>query len=106
MLGAPLDTMTMIHHAEHLARLPGKRVNRTEVPFASSEGMIWRWIEEFDTGDPVVDTLPEDFIERIVTAYLEAAKPPCGLVGRARSVLVSAAELLPFAIDGLEDTAG
>ncbi len=26
MLGAPLDTMTLLHHAEHLATLPAKRV--------------------------------------------------------------------------------
>jgi len=26
MLGAPLDTITLLHYAEHMARIPGKRL--------------------------------------------------------------------------------
>lgn len=106
MLGAPLDTMTLVHHAEHLARLPDKRMNRVEVPFASPEGIVWRWIEEFDTGDPVVDGLPDDFIERIVAAYLATDRGQQGMVGRASSVLVDSADILRFAVAWLGQTAG
>ena len=53
MIGAPWDTMTLLHHAEHLADLPGKRVVRYEVPFATPGGTLWRTVEEFDTADPV-----------------------------------------------------
>lgn len=102
MLGAPLDTMTLLHHAEHLARLPSKRVIRIEAPFATAEGTAWRTIEEFDTSDPVVDTLPENFIEQIVLAYLATGRGRSGTVGQAQSVLVSAADILPFAIDWVE----
>ena len=105
MLGAPLDTMTLIHHAEHLAKLADKRVNRSEVPFASPDGVEWRWIEEFDTSEPVVDRLPENFIEQIVTAFLATGAGRQGSVGNAASVLVNAAEILPFAIRWLEDKA-
>lgn len=53
MVGAPLDTMTLLHHAEHLARIPGKRVIRYEVPFASEGGAVdWRMAEEFNTAHP------------------------------------------------------
>lgn len=106
LLGAPLDTVTLVHHAEHLARLPEKRVIRTEVPFTSPTGVVWRWIEEFDTSDPVVNGLTDDFVERIVTAYLETGRGKQGLVGNAPSVLVDAADMLAFAIDWLETTAG
>jgi aminoglycoside 3-N-acetyltransferase len=27
--------MTLLHHAEHLARIPGKRIRRYEVPLAT-----------------------------------------------------------------------
>ena len=106
MLGAPLDTMTLMHHAEHLARIPGKRVRRTEVPFAAAAGVEWRMIEEYDTADPVVDALPEDFIERIVEAYLATGAGRQGGVGEAPSILVEAADILPFGIAWMERTAG
>ena len=106
MLGAPHDTMTLMHHAEHLARLPGKHVIRTETPFATPSGTTWRIIEEFDTGDPVVDSLPEDFIEQIVTAYIATGKGRQGQVGNAPSLLVDAADILPFGVAWLEKSAG
>lgn len=106
MLGAPLDTMTLIHHAEHLADLPGKHVIHSETPFAGPNGTQWRMIEEFDTGDPVVDALPENFIEAIALAFLAAGHGRRGQVGGAASVLVAAAEILPFAVEWLEAAAG
>ncbi len=106
MLGAPRDTMTLLHHAEHLARLPEKRVIRTEVPFATPEGTVWRIIEEFDTGHPCVAGLPEDFIARIVTDYLATGAGREGEVGQAPSVLVDAADIIPFAVTWLERIAG
>jgi aminoglycoside 3-N-acetyltransferase len=106
MLGAPLDTMTLLHHAEHLAQLPGKRIIRVEVPFATREGTVWRMIEEFDTSHPCVAALPEDFIDRIVTDYLATGASRQGTVGQAPSVLVDAADILPFAIAWMERAAG
>ena len=106
MLGAPLDTMTLLHHAEHLARLPGKRVIRVEVPFATPQGTVWRMIEEFDTSHPCVAGLPENFIERIVTDYLATGAGRQGKVGAADSVLVEAADIVPFAVAWMERVAG
>ena len=106
MLGAPLDTMTLLHHAEHLAKLPEKRVIRVEVPFATPEGTAWRMLEEFDTSNPCVASLPDDFIDRIVTDYLATGAGTRGKVGRASSVLVDAADILLFAIAWMERVAG
>lgn len=58
--------MTLIHHADHLAELPAKRVLRYEVSFASGRKTAWRSMEEFDTTEPVVEGLPENYIEQIV----------------------------------------
>ena len=44
MVGAPWDTMTLVHHSDHLANLPGKRVLRYEVPFATPGGTRWRFV--------------------------------------------------------------
>jgi aminoglycoside 3-N-acetyltransferase len=106
MLGAPRDTMTLMHHAEHLARLPDKHVFRREVPFATPEGAIWRVVEEYDTGDPVVDALPEDFIDQAVSAFVAAGNGAQGRIGDAESLLVDAAAMLAFGVDWLERVAG
>jgi aminoglycoside 3-N-acetyltransferase len=102
MVGAPLDTMTLLHHAEHLARVPGKRIVRQEVPFASPEGTTWRMVEEFDTSDPVVDGLADDYFGAIVEAYLHEGRGNRGQVGDADSVLVEAAPICRFAVKWIE----
>lgn len=102
MVGAPLDTMTLLHHAEHLARLPGKRVVRTETPLATTEGVVWRMIEEFDTSRPIVEGLTDDYFAGIVRAFLDTGGGSEGPVGRAPSVLVEAAPMCRFAVDWLE----
>lgn len=102
MVGAPWDTMTLIHHADHLADLPGKRVLRYEVPFAGEAGTTWRFVEEFDTTEPVVEGLPEDYIERIVAAYVASGGGRQGMVGLAPSLMVDAKPMLAFAVDWLE----
>ena len=103
MLGAPLDTMTLLHHAEHLADLPGKRVLRYEVPLLDDGGRtVWRWIEEFDTSRPVVDGLAEDYFAEVVEAFLATGAGRRGTVGRADSVLVDAAEVVASAVSWLE----
>jgi aminoglycoside 3-N-acetyltransferase len=102
MLGAPLDTMTLLHHAEHLARIAGKRVRRVEVPLAAPGGTQWRMIEEFDTGDPIVEGLAEDYFATIVGAFLANGQGRQGLVGNAPSVLVDAAKITRFAVAWLE----
>lgn len=103
LVGAPLDTMTLLHHAEHLARIPGKRVIRYEVPFATGRDDVrWRMTEEFDTADPVVAGLDEDYFADIVSAFLAEGHGVRGQVGQAQAVLVPAADITHFAVRWLE----
>lgn len=106
MVGAPWDTMTLIHHADHLADLPGKRVLRYEVPFAAGAETAWRIMEVFDTTEPVTEGLPENYIEQIVTAYEASGCDREGTIGFAPSLLVDARPMLAFAIEWLETRAG
>jgi aminoglycoside 3-N-acetyltransferase len=106
MVGTPLDTMTLLHHAEHLAQLPNKRVRRMEVPFATPEGVHWRMVEQFDTSEPVVAGLPDDYFADIVREFLASGQRAQGLVGAAPSVLVKAAPICNFAIEWLERKVG
>jgi len=102
LVGAPLDAMTLLHHAEHLAQIPGKRVIRYEVPFATRGGVEWRMVEEFDTADPFVDGLDDDYFATIVTEFLAGGHGAQGPVGEAPSVLVDAAPITAFAVNWLE----
>jgi len=105
MAGAPLDTMTLLHHAEHLADVPGKRVRRYEAPLRTPEGVAWRMIEEFDTSHPVIDGLADDYFAQVVEAFLATGQGARGLIGAAPSVLVEAAPICAFAVAWLEANA-
>lgn len=102
MVGAPFDTMTLLHHAEHLAAIPGKRVRRYEVPLARPYGVEWRMIEEFNTSHPVVEGLAEDYFDDVVRDFLAAGRGAQARIGDAPSLLVDAAEICAFAVKWLE----
>jgi aminoglycoside 3-N-acetyltransferase len=106
MVGAPLDTMTLLHHAEHLARIPNKRVRRYEVPIVSPDGVRWSMVEEYNTSEPVVPGLPEDYFATIVREFLASGEGAQGMVGEAPSVLVAAVSICAFAVEWLERNAG
>ena len=99
MLGAPLDTITLLHHAEHLASIPGKRIKRYEAPILVAGRPVWRDFEEFDTSHPVIEGLDEDYFATIVAQFPGSRH---GRIGTAASVLVPAADIVAFAIGWLE----
>jgi aminoglycoside 3-N-acetyltransferase len=101
MLGAPLDTMTLLHHAEHLANFAPKRIHRYETPILVDGRKVWRRFEEFDTADPP-DGMPDDYFATIVEDFLATGKGRRGTVGAAPSVLVEAKEIVPFAVAWIE----
>ena len=102
MLGATNDHMTLLHHAEHLADVPNKRVLRIESPFLVNGRTEWRWIEEFNTGVPIVAGLADDYFATIVEDFLATGKGRRGTVGAAPCVLVEAKEIVPFAVSWIE----
>lgn len=102
MAGAPLDTMTVLHHAEHLADISDKRVLRYQAPILIEGRTVWRWFEEFDTGRPVAAGLEDDYFETVVEDFLATGQGQRGLVGHAPSVLVAAAPMVDFAVSWLE----
>jgi aminoglycoside 3-N-acetyltransferase len=98
LLGSDLDQVTLLHLAEHLARLPGKRVVTSEV--ATPEGVLR--LEEFDTSEPVVAGMPPNYFEQVVRAFLASGAGRSGRVGGAEAHLLPAAALVRFAVDQME----
>ena len=102
LLGSPLGTVTVLHYAEHVARLPNKRVIRYREPMLVHGTKQWVEIEEFDTGQPVVPEAPEDYFADLVRGYLDTGKGQSGTVGQAQSYLFDAAELHRYAVEWME----
>jgi aminoglycoside 3-N-acetyltransferase len=98
LLGAPLDTITLLHHAEYHARLRTKRVIRYRCPVLVDDARVWVDVEDFGTGDPHDDYT----LEEIALAYLAEHPARQGRVGDASCYLFPAAALADFAVTWLE----
>ncbi|MBC7172621.1 MAG: AAC(3) family N-acetyltransferase, partial [Polyangiaceae bacterium] len=99
LLGSHFDHVTLLHYAEHVARIPNKRVVQYEV--RATTGSVLD-IEEFDTSGGVVAEMPEAYFERIVRAFVDGGHARSGRVGHATAYLFEAAKLVSFAVDELE----
>lgn len=102
MLGAPLDTITLLHYAENRARLRYKTVVRYSYPVLRDGQKAWIDVEDFYTGDPHDDYS----FEGIAREYLAAGHGQRGKVGDAESYLFDAGDLARYAIEWLEQRFG
>jgi aminoglycoside 3-N-acetyltransferase len=98
MLGAPLDRLTLLHHAENRARLRRKNVIHYQCPIWQQGKKVWVDVEDYATGYAHDDYT----FEQIMLAYLAQGKGRQGRVGQAQSYLFDAADLTKFAIHWLE----
>lgn len=108
LLGAPLDTMTLLHHAEALANAPGKRFVDYEQPIIEQGRRVWRRFHDIDSEEGAFDysaVVPEgrDPFEVIARDMLAAGIGRQGKVGAAESHLFEAAEVIDFATTWMEN---
>lgn len=99
-LGADPDTVTLIHYAENVVDLPGKRRVRRHRMIATSDGPVLRTVETLDDSDGIVDRPgEEDYFVTILQTYLATGRAASSSVGRARSELIDAGDLVQFAVE-------
>ncbi len=98
LLGSHFDHVTLLHHAEHIARLPGKRIVRFAVRGRTGDLLF----EEFDTSSPVVERMPEGYFEEVVRAFVVTGRARVGRVGHATSHVMEASALVSFAVEKME----
>ncbi|WP_406569399.1 AAC(3) family N-acetyltransferase, partial [Burkholderia cenocepacia] len=55
MLGAPLDTITLLHYAENRARMAHKNIVRYQCPILRDGQKVWVDVEDYDTGKEHAD---------------------------------------------------
>jgi aminoglycoside 3-N-acetyltransferase len=102
MLGAPLDTVTLLHHAEAIARVPSKRRVTFTVRLPDGD----RTYTDIDTSSGAFPYeslgLEEDEFAVISRAALDAGVGVSGEVGSASCVLFPAGSLVEFAVGWME----
>lgn len=102
LLGAPLSSVTLLHHAEHLANVQGKQVVRYKMPILQNGNKVWVDLEEFATTGCLPWRGPTDLFEAIVREYIQEGRGSIGNVGAAASYLFDAEDLVAFAVDWIE----
>ncbi|WP_205776024.1 aminoglycoside 3-N-acetyltransferase [Micromonospora tulbaghiae] len=107
LLGAPLDTMTLLHHAEALADVRSKRFVTYEQPILVNGQRVWRQFRDIDSEEGAFDYSTvvrrgvEPF-EAIARDMLSAGIGRQGRVGAADSYLFEAEPVFNFAINWIE----
>lgn len=107
VLGAPLGTITLLHHAEALAEVEGKRRVTYEMPVVLGGQVVWRQFHDIDSAEgafPYSNVLGPDVdeFEVMSTAALDAGAGRSGRVGQADSHLFDAAQLVRVGVEWLE----
>jgi aminoglycoside 3-N-acetyltransferase len=105
-LGAPLESITMLHHAEELADVSEKRSVHYSAPVKSSSGIEWVEINDIDTSRGAFDyaqvTGERDSFEVIAEEALAEQIGREHRIGEGRSVLFDARELVTFGVSWME----
>lgn len=110
MLGAPLDAVTVLHYAEAIAAIPGKRRVTYEMPMLDATGAkVWRLTEEFDSNH-ILDCFAAegamDAVETIARLYVGDGRGRSGQVGLAACHLFDAGDIVAYGKAWLERNFG
>jgi aminoglycoside N3'-acetyltransferase len=105
-LGADLGTVTLLHYAEYLTPISGKRRVRRHRLVAGRDHPELRVVECLDDCDGIVDYPGDDYFEDILRDYLAADSAATGVVGRARSELIEAADIVSFGVTWMTEHLG
>jgi aminoglycoside N3'-acetyltransferase len=109
LLGAGLDAVTVLHYAEVLADIPGKRRVHYEVPVATAAGKAWLSAENYDTNgilDEFASGDGPDAVECIARDYVAHGHGRRGRVGAAPCHLFEARDIVRYGVEWLEQRFG
>ncbi|MCY1005627.1 aminoglycoside 3-N-acetyltransferase [Nannocystis pusilla] len=104
LVGSDLDQVTLLHYAEAVAPMEGKRLAHVRVPVLQGGARVWLDVEEFDTNNGIKDW-PERFFGTIVEGFLAAGLGRSGPIGQATCHLLPARALVDFAVPIMTATA-
>jgi aminoglycoside 3-N-acetyltransferase len=106
MLGAPLETVTLVHHAEAIAEVPGKRRVAYRYPVVEGGERVWKTFSDIDTSEgalPYERIIGEkDYVEYVARSALAAGCGRSGPVGETIAYLFDAPALVEHAVGWIE----
>jgi aminoglycoside 3-N-acetyltransferase len=105
MLGAPLDTVTLVHHAEAVAKVQDKRRVLYRYPVFEGDQRVWRMFSDIDTSEgalPYEHLIAEDYIAYFARSALAAGYGRSGQLGEATAHLFEARPLVEHAVSWIE----
>lgn len=112
MLGAPLGTITMLHHAETISDAPGKRLITHEIPVLVDGKRVWKEYRDIDSSSrgayphERILSSGEDSFEAIAKAALAMGVGSQGSVAAAHCYLFPAKELVAVALAWIQERFG
>lgn len=98
-LGADMDTTTLTHYAEYLARLPNKR--RIRVRYERADGRV-QHIESLDDCEGIVDWPHGDYFTELLRAFIDGGHASVRDIGQCRCELLDARRYVDFAATWME----
>lgn len=104
LLGSDPDQVTLLHYAEAVAPIAGKRTVRIETPLLVEGTRTWVAYQETDTSTGI-RAWPRRFFAGIVEAYAETGRARSGRLAAAPALVLDAAELVAFALPRLVEEA-
>jgi aminoglycoside 3-N-acetyltransferase len=106
MLGAPLETVTLVHHAEAVADVRGKRRVSYCMPVLEGGERVWRTFTDIDTSEGALSyerfVGEADYVEHIARSALAAGAGRSGPIGEATGHLFDAGKLVEHAVRWME----
>lgn len=104
-IGAPLSTVTLLHHAEDRAAVPNKQIVVYQMPVKTADGVAWVEIEEQDSSAGIVPYGGDYFVD-LMSDYLRDHAITPDKVGEADSYVWEAPHLNTYAIAWMERNLG
>lgn len=99
-LGADIDTVTVTHWAEYLAKLPYKRLVRRRYMRAD---IGEQWIESLDDCEGIAYWAGgDDYFSQILIDFLDKGKAQVGPIGNCTAELFAAQSFVDFAVEWME----
>ena len=95
-LGADLETVTALHHAEYRCSVWPKRRAKRYRRIATPQGPQLRIVECLDDEHGIVDYAGDDYFADLLRDYLATGRGSRGTVGNARAELLDAGDVVAF----------
>lgn len=110
VLGAPLSTVTLVHHAEAIARVGGKRRVTWRCPLLVDGERRWVTLHDIDTSSGALDyatlTGGEDYVAWFTGAALDAGAGRAGPLGAGLGHVLDARALVGSTVALIEQALG